>query len=157
MSNLNINDKLNITYPDTFHVMDEAEKKNLQTMTDEDFTGLSNHDDHIIITIGAKEIPGFSNLVLSTKVLIKNMEKQVGKAMMINSYARGRFKDREIDGVKACGFDYSNEVQGIVMMGESYVVKKDKTVYTFNMYSRDNLRAKNMKTWEEMLGSIRWI
>ncbi len=156
MNDLKITDELHIVYPDTFHVMDEKEKERLNTMTGDDFVGLSDPESHIIVAVGYKTIPGFSAMLLSAKDIAKKMEKQISKPMMIYSYARGRFKDTEIGGIDASGFDYSYEVQGIVMLGESYVVKKNKTIFYFNMYTRDNMKAMNLSTWADILRQVRW-
>ena len=156
MNDLEITDKLHMAYPDTFHVMDEKEKEGFNSLTDDDYVGLSDPESHIIVAVGYKTIPGFSAMLLSSKDIAKNMEKQLSKPMMAYSFARGRFKELEIGGMKANGFDYSYEVQGIVMLGETYVIKKDKTVYFFNMYTRDNMKTKNLSTWENMLKEVKW-
>ncbi len=156
MNDLKITDELHMEYPDTFHVMDEKEKESLNSMTGDDFVGLSDPDSHIIVAVGYKTIPGFSAMLLSAKDIARNMEKQLSKPMRLFSYARGRFKDTEIGGIDASGFDYSYEVQGIVMLGESYVVKKNKTIFYFNMYTRDNMKAMNLSTWADILRQVRW-
>ena len=156
MNDLKITDELHMEYPDTFHVMDEKEKESLNSMTGDDFVGLSDPESHVIVTVGYKANVGLAAKLLSAKDIAKNIEKQIAKPMMIYSYARGRFKNTGIGGIAASGFDYSYEVQGIVMLGESYVVKKDKTIYYFNMYTRDNMKAKNLSTWEDMLKQVRW-
>ncbi len=156
MSELKITDELNMTYPDSFHVMGEKERANLNSMTGDDFVGLSDPEANMIVTVGYKANVGFAAKLLSAKDMAKNMEKQIAKPMMIYSYARGRFKETQIGGISGYGFDYSYEVQGLVMIGESYVVKRDKSVYYFNMYSRDNMKTKNLSTWEDMLKQARW-
>ncbi len=156
MSNLMINDELHMVYPDSFHVMDEKEKESLNTLTGDDFVGISDPEAHMMVTVGYKANTGFAAKLLSAKDIAKNMEKQISKPMMIYSYARGRFNEIQIGGIDASGFDYSYEVQGIVMFGESYVIKKDKTVYYFSMYSRDNMKTKNLSTWEDMIRQARW-
>ncbi len=156
MSELKITDELNMTYPDSFHVMNEKERQRLNHMTGDDFVGLSDPEAHMMVTVGYKSNIGFAAKLLSAKDMAKNMEKQIAKPMMIYSYARGRFKETQIGGISGYGFDYSYEVQGIVMIGESYVVKRDKAVYYFNLYSRDNMKTKNLFAWADMLKNVEW-
>ena len=109
---IQITEELHMAYPDTFHVMDEKEKESLDPLTGDHFVGLSNPEAHMIVTVGYKANTGLAAKLFSAKDIAKNMEKQIAKPTMIYSYARGRFKDIEIGGIDASGFDYSYEVLG---------------------------------------------
>ncbi len=151
---LTIKNNLKVLCDEGFREMADDEKSALSTIADGDFLAFSNPDKHMIITVGWKEIGSLASKLLNSKEIAKNMEKSIRKAMMVNGYALGRFKDREIAGQKAVGFDYVYEAKGIVMVGESYAIKIDKEIYYFHMYSRQTRQTENMKVWENLLQQL---
>ncbi len=65
--------------------MGEKERANLNSMTGDDFVGLSDPEANMIVTVGYKANVGFAAKLLSAKDMAKNMEKQISKPMMIYS------------------------------------------------------------------------
>ena len=150
-----LNEEFILTCPDSFHIMDEAEKKALNVADEGQWIGLSDPDRHIIVTAGWKKGPVLALKILSSKDLAGNMEKQISKAMSGLGYRKEGTAERAPGGMKISGFCYEYEVQGTPMYAESSAMKTGKMIYNFHFYSRAALKEENIPVWEEMIGSFR--
>ena len=151
MSELTVNQELLLNVPDSFHVMSETERQNVNVMGEGEWIGLSDPDQHIIMTVGWKEIPAFSAFLLSSKSLAQNMEKQLGTPMKPYGYDLIGFQSRQIADMPAEGFQYRYTVGDIGMTGYSCVLKHSRTVYYFHLYARTANESDSIRQFESIL------
>ena len=152
---LTLNKKLQLTYPDGFSEMDENEKKGLSLLSaDGSYQFLKDPGRHMIISTGWKKAGFLASLFLGENDMAKKMEAKIGKAMQPFGYSLTGFQSRELVGRTAQGFRYRYMAQGTEMTGESYVLKMDKILYYFHLYTRTELEKENLKVWEEILKSL---
>ncbi len=154
MRELLLNDALILSYPDGFHLMTEAERGGVDPAEDGPWIGLSDPEKHILVTAGWKQIGGLTALLVRGD-LAKNMEKRVRGPMQPYGYRLEGFEKRTIAGETADGFRYSYRAQETDMIGESYALKREKTVYYFHFYARAALSSESLPVWEEMLRFVR--
>lgn len=145
-------DKLTLSYPDGFHIMDAGEKERLNFLGGDTGECLSDPDRHIIISIGYKSAGGLGFLV-SAKDAAKKTEAAIRKAMLSFSYHLNGFDKRSIGGEDAEGFRYEYEAQGISMYAESVVVKHEHTLYYLHFYARKELLEESLAVWGDILSS----
>jgi len=107
-------EKLTLSYPDGFHIMDAGEKEKLNFLGGSTGECLNDPDRHIIISIGYKSAGGLGFLV-SAKDAAKRTEAAIRKPMQAFSYHLNGFDKRSIGGEDAEGFRYEYEAQGISM------------------------------------------
>ena len=88
MSEIVINEKLVITYPKGFHVMNEKERSRLQIMGSGESVCLYDHKRNMLVTVGWKEIVGKSAKIVNSRDLARNMEKSVTRAMRSYRFRR---------------------------------------------------------------------
>ena len=149
MNDLELEDKMMLSYPDSFHVMDSEERKSIQFFGDAQGECLSDSERHIMISIGWKSVGIVSALLLNAKDLAKKMESDIRKPMQRYGYRLGDFAAKKVGSKRAEGFCYEYETQGIGMYGESYVVKNGRTFYYLNLYARRE------DVWNSILSSVK--
>ncbi len=152
MTQIKINE-LMITYPESFHEMDETEKAGLNFFKEGPGVCLSAPELHILVSIGWKK-SGFASLLVSEKEAAENGEKQIRKAMSVNVYQLDKYTEYTLDGKAAYGYRYTYQVQDVGMTGENVVLKHNKVFYYLNFYARTELMADSLPVWQEMLDSI---
>ena len=154
MKNTTFNDELKVGYPEGFHIMDEEELSAMSFTEKGPTLCLKDPARHMIVSIGRKDIPGFSALMLNRKNIAINAEEYVRKANSNFGYRPGEFFERNIGNDNAYGFSYSYEAQGIPMYAECFAVKKKNKIYYYNLYIREEEKEKNLQVWDEMLSSV---
>ena len=150
------NDKLILSYPDGFHVMDDTEKSDMRFYNGSSGTCLSDPERHILVSIGWNPIKGLSALLIRAEDAAKKMETGIRKPMQQYDYRLIGFVSKEIGNEKAEGFSYEYETQGIPMYGESYVVRHDGVLYYLNCYLRKELANESLEVWNAILSSAEW-
>lgn len=152
MTQIKINE-LNITYPESFHEMDETEKAGLNFFKEGPGVCLSAPELHILVSIGWKK-SGLASLMVSEKEAAENGEKQISKAMSANGYQLEKFTEYTPGGKTAYGYRYTYKAQDIGMTGETAVMKYNKVFYYLNFYARTEFLPESLKIWKEMLDSV---
>ena len=150
-------DELQLKYPDGFHVLSEEERSRLHTLEDGEWVGLSNPEEHILISLGRKKINGFASKILNDKDLTGKMKKEIRRALQSFDYKGEADKQCLIGGRKARGMGYEYTSQGIDMYAESYLVKKGNILYYFHFYVRNALKNDSLALWSDMLEGITWL
>ena len=153
---IRLNDKLTLTFPEGFHVMDDEEKKTLRFLENGPGEALADPEHHIIVTIGWKSVGGLASLLLKARDAAKASENNVRKAMESLGYQSEGFGTRQAGPLKAENFGYTYEAQGTGMYGETCCVKQGRTFYYFNCYIREAARQEGLKIWEGILASAGW-
>ena len=138
-----LNNTLQVFYPDGFHVMDEAERSKLK-------------ERHILISTGWKSVGRVLGMLFGAKDAAKSAEAQVRKAMKGNGYRSNGFFTKEVGGEEARGYCYEYEAEGMVMYGETCVVKHGKELYFLHFYTRTAVKEENLEMWNEMLAAAAW-
>ena len=153
---MTLNDSLTLSWPDGFHVMNEEERKKLTFYGDGPSEVISDPERHIIVSVGWKPLGGFAGMLLGTRDIAKTMEKKLSRPMQAYGWRSGGALTKAVDGEKAEGFCYEYETQGIGMYGESYAVKREKTLYYLHFYARKALQSESLKVWDAILASAKW-
>ncbi len=152
-----LNQELSIKFPDSFHQMTEEELSKLAFMEKGAGICMSDPSAHIIITVGWKNIGKFAGFVLNTNDIAKNMKKEIETALASFSYRFEMNEEIKVGGVPARGISYQYQPkEGIVMAGESVVVKRKSILYYFHFYTRTELSESNQDTWLKILSSASW-
>ena len=154
---MRLNNELELTIPEGFHEMDEAERSKLTFANDVPGLCISDPDRHIVVTVGWRTLSTFAAMLLDTKSTAKNAEKQIRNLMKGYGYRPLAFSGKELGGKAASGFKYAYDVQDTGMLGETFMTKNGKTLHGFNFYCRRTLEKESMPVWEEFLRSVRWV
>lgn len=150
-----LNNELQLSFPDGFRVMDEAELAGLKMIAEGPGCCVKDDSRHMVISVSWKKPGAFAGLLLSVNDLAASMEKYIRKGNAPFGYRLDEFRDITIGGHSARGIRYRYSVQGIEMLGESYVLKSGKQLYYFHLYTRSSL-PDNLKIWESILNSAQW-
>ena len=148
-----LNNTLQVFYPDGFHVMDEAERSKLKSLGGGPVECLSDPERHILIS---KSVGRLVGMLFGAKDAAKSAEAQVRKAMKGNGYRSNGFFTKEVGGEEARGYCYEYEAEGMVMYGETCVVKHGKELYFLHFYTRTAVKEENLEMWNEMLAAAAW-
>ena len=70
-------------------------------------------------------------------------------------YKTEAYPNRTIAGADARGLRYSYTTQGIDMIGETYSLKIEDTLYYFHCYYRSSLREESRAVCNKILDSVR--
>lgn len=156
MNQVILGDKLTLSYPDGFHVMDSAEKSSMQFFGGSTGECLSDPERHILIYIGWKPIGSMSSLLINAKDASKKMEASIRKPLQNYGYHLDGFAAKDVRGEQAEGFRYEYGSQGIDMYGESYAIKHERKLYYLNFYARRELLEESLDVWSMILSSAKW-
>ena len=150
-----LNEELELTYPEGFHVMDEKEMSELHFLEEGAGLCLSDPQRHIILTVGWKNA-GLAGMMLNAKDAAKKAESAVAGAMKpfgIRSYG---LEEGTVGGKKSYSFRYEYTAKETGMTGVTHTVKSGNTFYYFNYYGRTELNGESLPVLEEILGSVIW-
>ena len=154
---MQINNALEIPFPEGFRKMSENELAGLKMPEGGESVVLSNEEKHLIFTVGWKKAV-FLGRMLSTRDLEATMGLLIRKAMKHLDYSETDAGDLEVGGETAEGFCYRyTAANGTEMSAASYALKKGNTSYYFHLYSRRQLESENIELVRRILGSARWI
>ena len=147
---------LHMSFPDSFHVMDYDERQKLNKLVEGPGECLADPENHIIISIGWKELGLFPSLLVSAKDAADNSQKTISQAMQPYGFQFRETFAEEIGGEKAPGFSYEYEAQCIAMHGETCVVKHNKVLYYLHIYMRKEFKGESTKIWKDILATAKW-
>ena len=153
---ISVNDHLTLACPDGFHVMDEAERKNLTFIAEGPCECITDPVRHILITVGCRTLGKLAAMLVSAKDAAGNMEAALREAMRRYSFRENGSAAIDLSGEKARGLSYGYVAHDTDMYAESYVAKRGKALYYLNFYVRETYRDRGLKTWEEFLSSAEW-
>lgn len=157
MQEITLNNELILSFPDSFHVMEEEERGRLRFAAGGPGKCLSDPERHLLASIGWKKVNGLAARLFGEKDIARTMEAQARMAMQGAGYQAGPISDGAIGGRKSAGFGYSYTAEGKGMEAMSTVVKNGKTVYYLHFYARAETMEEGMPVWEQILGSARWV
>lgn len=154
MKTITFNNEIKIAYPEGFHVMNDEELREMNYTGEGNAIFLRDEERHMVVSVGEKEIPGFSALMLNQKEIAKNTEGYIKKANSSYDYRLGEFFERNIGNDTGNGFSYGYVAKDTAMYAECFTVKKKKKVYYYYLYTREEQKEKNLGIWDEILSSI---
>lgn len=157
METATLNNELNLTYPDGFHVMSKEELSGYNFFSEAPGWCLNDPDRHIMVSISWKQVPGLFAKMLKAKDVAKNMEEQMSKAMKVYDYRLDEMVSLLPGGKEAEGFRYDYTVQETGMSGLSLCVKNKNTFYYLHFYYRTALKEESYPVLEEILQSAVWM
>ena len=153
---VSLNNTLRVFYPDGFHVLDENERSKFKSLGGGPVECLSDPERHILISTGWKSLGMLTGMLFGAKDAAESAEAQVRKAMKANGYRSNGFLTEEIGGEESSGYCYEYEAEGMVMYGETCVVKRGKELYFLHFYTRVAMKDENLEMWNGMLASAAW-
>ena len=131
METVVLNNEMQLSYPDGFHVTSEEELSKMTFYGEAPGWCISDPGRHIDLSVSWKKTNGLFAKILNTREIAKNM---------------GR----------ADGYLYAYEVQGTGMAGESLYLKNRNTFYYIHCYFRDALRDASLPVLDEIFGTVNW-
>ena len=153
-----LNNALELNLPDGFLEMSREETAGFLITDRGEGIALKDKERHLIVTAGWKKIGGFSGMILNQNDLRKKMERDIRNSLAKLNYKEAGPSDRQVGGLTAEGFQYQyTAVDGTEMTGESYVLKKDYTLYYFHLYSRRELASENSGLFKTVLMNAHWV
>ena len=152
---ITINNELELSIPEDFYEMSEAETAGLRIGSNGESICLKAPDRHMVISIGWKK-NGLLSKLLNGGDFVSELDSCYRKSMKPFGYRRTDDISREIDGVRAEGIRYEYQAQDIDMTGESMGLKKDNELYYFHVYYRTMYSDTSRDTWKEILDSAKW-
>ena len=154
MSTAVINDKMTVTYPKGFHVMDEAERKKVFPVADENRWAIWDTQRHIIIAIQWHKAPALLSKIVDTKSLAKRIEDKARKSYRNNGYQGGELFERTIGGEQAWGVSFEYEISGTKQVAEAYVLKHDGYTYSIYYYAAKDRATASKRILVGVLDSL---
>ncbi len=155
MEKITLNDTLELTFPDGFRKLTEAEMKQQAITQSGPGVCLKDEDRHIVVSLGWRRT-GLLDALLNGKDLTKSAQGRIANVMRPYGYQLTGYLNRQAGGESISGFGYTYTAQNIAMEGECCAVKKDKTVYYLHFYARKAFRDEAFRLWEEILKNARW-
>ena len=156
MSTTQLNNELNLTYPDGFKVMTPEDLKQYKFFEEAPGFCINDADRHIIISVSWRQSNPFVAMLVSSADIAKNMEAKIRKPMGQYGYTLEGFMSREVGGKTADGYRYAYEVKGIGMVGESLSLKSGGNFYYIHSYFRQELREPSLQVLDKVFTSVTW-
>lgn len=156
METVLLNDELNLTYPEGFHVMSREELSGYNFYSEAPGWCINDADRHMIFSVSWKQVPGIFARMLKAKDIAKTMEGQMAQAMKAYEYRLDTFVSWTPGGKAAEGFRYEYKVQETDMTGVSLAVKVKNTFYYVHIYYRSALKEESLPVMEDILNSASW-
>ncbi len=155
MEALKIGGRFKLVCPDGFRLTTAEEQDRLHRMSDEGETlCLVNEEGHMIVSIGWKEVNAFAGLVLRLIRPVSSVEANVNRAMAPYGYRKETDLSREIGGRPGQGFRYTYVADDTPMVGETYVIREDRTLTFFHVYYRAAMRDGSLAQWNGLLDAV---
>lgn len=157
MNAINLNNAVELYYPEGFHVLSADERSELNFIKEGNGDLIRDEERHVLISAAWAKINAMARLLLNSKDVARSSEKVVAKAMSNDNYRLQGFRYLSIGGKEAQGYCYNYDKDGLTMYGESFCLKIKDALYYFHFYVRDNLKEENLPMWEEMLNGAKWL
>ena len=146
-----LNHEIQISGLERFRLMTEEETAGLRLGHQGEVICIKAEELHMVLSLGWKKEGGMFSRLLSGDDPVAGMEKCYREAFKPFGFAMGAYLERTIAGESARGLRYTYTAQGIEMTGESYALKKNKTLYYLHCYYRTSFREECVKTWNGIL------
>ncbi len=156
MEKVCLNGAWELSVPDGFKILSREEIDALHAYGEPPRFCISDPERHILLCAGWKPA-GLAGWLAGVADIARGAEARIRTPMRQFGYRRDEFCSRLLGGRKAEGFRYQYQAQGVYMIGETWVMKENKTIYNIHVYFRRALKEDSRPVIEEILGSIRWM
>ena len=157
MEEIIVSNRYAVPCPPGFRKLTKKELKELSMMGEGDSECLKNEEQHIMVSIGWKQINAFSGFLLKLFRPVRSVEASINRAMAPYGYRKETDLTRKIGGSRAEGFRFIYTAGGVPMIGESYVIREGKNLVFFHGYMQAGLRDESLPVWNSLLDSVRAI
>ena len=154
MSVFKIGTKFQLVCPEGFRPMTKDERANLRIAEDGDILCLTNEAEHMLVSIGWKEVNVGVSLLLHLIRPVKSVEASVNRSMSPYGYRLEEMLERQIGGQPVQGFRYTYTAGGTPMVGESYVLRQGRSLTFFHGYMPQELRESALALWHGLLDEV---
>ena len=154
MEQLAIGDRFVLTCPEGFRELTQKERDKLNMPGGGESLCLANEAEHIMVSIGWKDVNALAGLLLHIIPPVTSTEAAVTQSMSKFGYRRETMLRRTIGGQEAKGFRYTYTAGGTDMVGESYVVRQGRSLTFFHAYLRAERRESSLPQWERLLDAV---
>lgn len=156
MEKATLNNELDITFPEGFHVMDKEEMEKHKYVGEAPGWCITDPERHIVVSVSWKKINGLAARLLNTKDIAKRMETGIRAAMSQYGYKFEEFISLKPGGKNADGYRYSYTVQETGMSGQSLCIKNGSTFYYVHCYYRTLLKEESLALLDGIMNSFSW-
>ena len=156
MGSTQLNNEMNLQYPDGFKIMSEEELRKHKFYEEAPGFCINDPDRHIVLSVSWRQANPFVAMLAGTKEVAQSMESKIRKPMRKFGYRLEEFMTREVGGKPADGYRYTYTVQGTGMMGESLSVKSGSNFYYIHSYFRQELKEDSLKMLDEIFAAVTW-
>ena len=143
-----------ITTPATFVEMSDDEMKQAFNDNNSHRWGARDVRHHRMFVITWQDSNALLAKLVSTKALIKRIEKISSKGYAGHDYQAGSFFQKSVCGLEAEGYEFTYKVQGIPQHMQNIVFKHGKTCYTIYWVDRPGPGKASDKALESILDSM---
>ena len=152
MNAVKINNEINLTYPDGFKEMGEAELTRYFT-TPENRWGVYDADRHIILSVGWSKA-GFKRLLTDAESMLIETEGRLQRSLV--NYQRVTSYQYKIASKKAYGirFEYRVNDAALVQIADLVMFKHNKKFYALHFITRQSSAVAGRLEFQQMLDSI---
>lgn len=152
MNNANINNELQLSYPDGFKEMGEEELKKYFS-SDQNRWGVYEADKHIILSVSWTKA-GFLSFMTDAESMMMSIEARMCRNLL--NYQRISSFKTKVAGKKAFGirFEYRVNDARIVQVADLIAFKYKKKFYAFHYITRKATAAADRAAFEEVLKSV---
>ncbi len=157
MNELKISERFRLICPESFRMLTEKEIAKLNTMGAGESLFLTDEADHIVASIGWKDVNAFASLLLHLVSPISSVEASVSRAMAPYGYRKETMLERQIGGQIAKGFRYTYTAGNTPMVGESYVIHQGRSLTFFHAYYRASERETSLPLWQGLLDAVQGL
>ena len=150
--NVKINNEINLTYPDSFKEMGEAELARYFSSA-ADRWGVFDADRHIILSVGWTKA-GFKRLLTDAESMLIEIEGRLSRSLV--NYQRITSYKYKIAGKKAeaIRFEYRVKDAALVHIADLVVFKHNKKFYAVHFITRQSSAVAGRLEFRQMLNSI---
>ena len=154
MEKLTINERFTLVCPEGFRTLTKKEYERLDTMADSECLFLTHDDSRIVVSMGWKDIGAVASFLLRLISPVKSVEASVNRSMSSYGYRLEEMLTRQIGGQPVQGFRYTYTAGGTPMVGESYVIRQDRSLTFFHGYMPQELRESALALWHGLLDAV---
>ena len=157
MIELKISERFRLICPESFRMLTEKEIAKLNTLGAGESLFLTDEANHIVASIGWKDVNAFASLLLHLVSPISSVEASVSRAMTPYGYRKETMLERQIGHQPAKGFRYTYTAGDTPMVGESYVIWQGRSLTFFHAYFRAAERETSLPLWEGLLDAVQGL
>ena len=154
MEEIIISNRYAVPCPPGFRKLSGKELEKLSMLGEGSSECLKNEEQHVMVSIGWKEINAFSGFLLRLIRPVKSVEASISRAMAPYGYRRETDLTRRIGGSRAEGFRFTYTAGDVPMIGESYVIQEGKNLVFFHGYMQAELRGESLQVWSSLLDGV---